>query len=224
MAAARLTVAAILLAGAAACDTAPVCARGEVRYQGRPPRQLFAYDATCRDDCFSLPLADPNRPCAPSCPDVDLLAGTGVLLADRTLWLADTESLGNNRALVFSFGFLDEALGDAPAGWGLQSAGPRTYLADEVESTARFVIQTSTVSFTREDDLFVVTELLGGPAEAEPGRLEITAAEANRIAGRFYLGYETATEQPESVVLGCFDLSLSDERGEADARYRVLGP
>ena len=209
--------------GSTACETSnvPLCDPGEVRYSGRPPRKLFAYDKTCRDDCFSLPR---DSSCDPECSDVHLESPTGVLTNDRSLILLDTESLGQPKALAYAFGYLDETGGDAPQGWGFLAAGPQTYLSDERDGTARFVIETQVIEVEPDPtgDLWVAAAVVSEVIESRPGRVEILTADDTQLVGRFFLGYETTTGQPQGEVLGCFNLGLSEPIAGQGTSYRVL--
>jgi hypothetical protein len=214
-------LAAVVMLAATGCDSAVVCGAGQVSYQGRPPASLFAFDTTCREGCFSMPS---DASCEQECPDVTLKAPTGVLLSDRSLWLADIESLGSGRALIFSFGYVDEAGGTAPAGWGLTAAGPRSYLSDQIAGSARFVMEATAVTYEVSGELLVVTDVLGGPLPVDPGRLDVRRVEAGRIAGEFFLGFVTVTNQPQGQVNGCFDLSMGPEQEAGGVRFRRLNP
>lgn len=188
-----------------ACDgNVPECARGEIRYKGRPPQRLFSFDTSCRADCFSFPAAGG---CEQSCDDVATSDVGGALVGDRFVTLMDAGSIGGGRALALRFGFLDEAGGTAPDAWGLTAQGPRTYLADELQATARFVAEASVLEV--DGDLTQGT-VLTGPIASKPGRLELLEATATRLVGRFFLAFETPTEQPQGELVGCFDVGLDD--------------
>ncbi|OGQ92018.1 MAG: hypothetical protein A2289_23125 [Deltaproteobacteria bacterium RIFOXYA12_FULL_58_15] len=217
---------ATLFAALVACDSLPECEKGEVRFDGRPPRTMFAFDRTCRDNCFSYPASDAS--CDPSCPEIVLDRPTGVLIEDRHLLLADAKSLGASRALVFGFGFVDEAGGDAPSDWGITRSGSRTYLNDQVVGTARFVMDTGVAEvainvFDDDDsDLLATRTTAEAALVAQPGRLEFLEANDGRLRGRFLLGYQTSTHQAQGEVVGCFDVSLSEERELDGVSYRVI--
>jgi hypothetical protein len=119
---------------------------------------------------------------------------------------------------------VDEAGGTAPAGWGITHTGPQSYLSDEIAGTARFVMDAAAVRVEWQDDLLAVTELLGGPLTVDPGRLDLRKVEADRIAGEFFLGFETSTNQPQGQVNGCFDLPMGAEQDVGGVVYRVLNP
>lgn len=191
---------ALVMSLAACDDTQVVCEAGELRYSGRPPRELFAQDESCRDDCFSLP----SGVCDASCPDVATVP-TGAIVGGRTLILADDDSPGDERALAFVFGYEDEAGGTAPDTWSFFLAGPQTYLADQIDSTARFVMGAGVYSTATNTTLGAEY----ASATADPGRLEVRRMDAERIAGRFFLSYSSATDRPNAQVNGCFDLSVA---------------
>jgi hypothetical protein len=211
----------------AACESPPECRPGELCYEGRPPRTLFAFDLACRENCFSLPAGTDGGRCDPECPDVRVNPG-GALLDDRTLVLVDVDSLASDTralALVYTFGYVDDAGGNAPDAWGLTLVGPRTYLAGQTDGTARFAMEVgvSEVEPSAADpELLVLTGTVSEYLSAAPGRLEILEAAPNRIAGRFFLAYQTPTAQPQGEVIGCFDLNLSDPRDEGGVSYQVF--
>lgn len=219
---------AVLLAGGVACDGSPVpeCAAGQVRYAGRPPPRLFSYDRTCRADCFSFP----SGACDRECEEIELNEQAGGLLAanDRLLALSDAVSLGDSRALVYAFSFYDEAGGEAPDGWSFLTAGPASYQSDQVFGTARFIIETAVyaVEPVTVDGVsgFRIVEPVSDVLHATPGRLDVLEASEQRIAGRFYLSYETPTEQPQGQVLGCFDLGVRGVYDLGGSTARLLGP
>lgn len=204
------------------CDSMPTCSSGEVRYQGRPPRRLFSYDRSCRGNCFTFPSAG----CDESCESIDLDQPTGAVIDRRNLILADTENVGTGKALIYSFKYVDEAGGSAPVGWGIVDAGPRTYLSNQLDGTARFVMDTMVADVEIDEQTGVVTVLgiVGDTLRADPGRLEVTRASGDSIAGRFFLGYETATGQAQGEVIGCFDLRLTDAVSAGGLAYQVLAP
>ena len=207
-----------------ACEQPPECMPGQMKYEGRPPRQLFAYDSSCRNDCFSLPAQKAGKArCDPSCEPVGVKQPSGTLFGDRTLLLYDLDSLRDSRALIFSFGFVDEAGGEAPDDWGMAAVGPRTYLSDRIDGTARFFMEVGVAEFEPNgQDLLVIVEQLSELMSADPGRLEILHASEDRLAGRFFLGYQTSTAQPQGEVIGCFDLSLSEVRDSGGVSYQSL--
>ncbi len=191
------------------CDAMPKCEAGTVRYAGRPPRRLFSYDRSCRGNCFTFPSGG----CDESCDEVDLSQPVGAILDRRNLVIADTESVGTGRALLYSFQYVDEAGGSAPVGWGIVDAGPRTYLSDQIDGTARFVMETmiadiEILEVDDQADVVTVVGIVGDTLRADPGRLEVTRTSGDSVAGRFFLGYETATGQPQGEVIGCFDFSV----------------
>jgi hypothetical protein len=199
-----------------ACDNRLACDEDEFRYRGRPPRSLFAYETTCRDDCFS------DAACNKQCDEQvavrpeggvrgdPVLSKDTTLRNDRFLMLADTSSLGGNRALVFEFGFLDEAKGQAPTDWGLLQQ-PRSYLQNEVAETARFVMRTAVAIDVNQDGIFDLSkssseaEAAGSQVlEAGTGRLDILQISEDSVRGQFFLAYKNPTLQPEGAVHGCF--------------------
>ncbi len=224
-----------VLLAAAGCqdDPRPECQAGEIIYTGRPPARLFDFITTCRDDCFA---GSSVEQCDTDCGRLEVGGPTGTLLGgDRELWLVDATSLGGQRALVFTFAYVDEAGGTAPPGWSFLANGPASYLAEHVSGTARFIMDTRVLTFVEDDGrpggarflssgaVYVADEVVGDPVVVTPGRLEILAAEASRLAGRFYLSYETLTGQPQGQVNGCFDLSIVSSTGSGTDTVRVLG-
>jgi len=271
----------VLLAVAAGCQpNIPECRSGELRFDGRPPRRLFAYDTTCREDCFSLPRIGSD--CDAVCDPIISVAPAGVLRDDRSLSVVDFGSLGNSKALVYAFEYVDEAGGTAPDGWGFVAADERTYLSDQLDATARFVMTTFVMEFLQEcpggvcdDDLLCVPHdnttvcaeacdlavaepcarglicepitattgacnfsgqslplggnrlssvVVGELLTATPGRLELFEVSSDRLAGRFFLAWETPTKQPQGQVNGCFDLTLSAAIDFNGQSIRLLGP
>lgn len=131
------------------------------------------------------------------------------------------------RALVYAFGFEDLAGGEAPAGWSFISAGPRQYLAGRNDGTAQFVMTASVHPIyglgSSEPDLDLA---LGAPVAGlavAPGRLRIDEVSDTRLVGRFFLGWESETGQPQSQVEGCFNLSIGDAP-TAGPQRRLLEP
>ncbi|MEE8410795.1 MAG: hypothetical protein V3T05_14440 [Myxococcota bacterium] len=221
----------LVVTSALGCDAIPKCKAGTVRYVGRPPRRLFSYDRSCRGNCFTFPSGG----CDESCDEVDLRQPVGAILDRRNLIIADTESVGPGKALLYSFQYVDEAGGSAPVGWGIVDAGPRTYLSNQLDGTARFVMDTMVAEVEVVDvgdQTGVVTvlgdiemvEIVGETLRADPGRLEVTRVSSDSIAGRFFLGYETATGQPQGEVIGCFNLSVADAVSVGGLDYQVLAP
>ncbi len=204
------------------CDSMPTCSSGEVRYEGRPPRRLFAYDRSCRGNCFTFPSAG----CDESCESIDLDQPTGAVIDRRNLILADTENVGIGKALIYSFEYVDEAGGSAPVGWGIVDAGPRTYLSNQLDGTARFVMDTmvADVDIDPQTGVVTVVGIEGEAMRSDPARLEVTTATSDSVAGRFFLGYETATGQAQGEVIGCFDLRLTDAVSVGGFDYQVLAP
>ncbi len=192
-----------------------------MRYAGRPPRVMFAYDTSCRSDCFSLPA---EKGCHPECKDIEVQKPAGLLIDDRSLVLADAQSLGEPLALLFTFGFVDEAGGEAPANWGFVAAGERSYVADNLVGTARFVMEAlvAEVSFTNER--LAIGTVTGEAARAISARLEVTEASQERLAARFFLGFASATGQLQGEVLGCFDLTLGPAEVVGASVMRTLSP
>ena len=193
------------------CANEITCNPGEFRYTGRPPRSLFAYDLSCRADCFSLPQGN----CPQNCSPINVAQPQGYLTSDRSLSLIDTSSLQVSTdgsvvyGLVFTFGYIDEAGGAAPAGWDLLTAGPREYLANNVQGTARFVMQSGVYQLVSEaDGSFTLGTAITGPRTVKPGRLDILETSQDRLRGQFFIGFETETLQPQGQIHGCFDASL----------------
>lgn len=220
---------------AAGCqdDARPECQAGEVIYTGRPPARLFDFITECRDDCFA---GSSVEQCDTDCGRLEVGEPLGALLGgDRELWVVDALTLGQQRALVFTFAYVDEAGGTAPPGWSFLQNGPASYLAEHVSGTARFVMDTRVVTYVEDDGragvprfpgdgvTYVPDALVGEAVPVTPGRLEILAATAERLAGRFYLSYETLTGQPQGQVNGCFDLSIVSSSGSGAELVRVLG-
>ena len=266
----------------AACGTGvPECNPGEIIYDGRPPQRLFSYDATCRDDCFSRPV---SSGCKAACDRVTSLSPGGAVIDDREIAVADFSSLGGNKALVYRCGYVDDAKGDAPTGWGILSSGPLNYLSGQTAGTARFHMHTAVYEyaddctanpclggelcvpvdgfnqclpecdpnsttepcgpartceaitatlgycrFTAGSDQIglrhVAREPYGEAVASDPGKLDVTVVEAERVAGKFFLAYETPTGQAESQVSGCFDLRIGALHQPAEAPpYRELHP
>jgi hypothetical protein len=219
-----------VLALVAACEAPLECSVGEVRYQGRPPRTMFAFDRTCREDCFSLPATEAGAArCDPTCPDVLIGSPDGALFDDRILTFADIDSLSGagtteTLALIYTFGFVDDAGGTAPDTWGMTAVGPRTYLSGQVDGTARFIMDVGVSAVERlpDEDLLLIRDTVSQAMSADPGRLEILKASPTRIAGRFFLAYDTPTKQPQGEVMGCFDLGLSDVQSSGGSSYQVI--
>ena len=209
------------------CGTDITCQPGEFRYAGRPPRSLFAYDLSCRADCFSLPQGS----CPQNCGSVNVSQAQGFLTEDRSLTLIDPSSLQVSAdgsliyGLVFTFAYVDEAGGAAPAGWDLVTAGGQSYLANHVQGTARFVMQSAVHQLvTQPDGTFALGTTITGPINSRPGRLDILEASGDRLRGRFFVGFETDTLQPQGQVHGCFDASLGTPAPNANGiSQRVIG-
>ncbi len=223
------------------CDTQPRCEPGEFRYRGRLPARLFLFEATCQQSCLTSTV-DPD--CQLECgeravPDVSgELRGIAdeddlpdQIVDDRLLTLVESTSLQGGRALVWEFGFLDAANGQAPAGWGFMRQGPRTYLTGEWDGSAQFRARVGVALDVNGDGTFSLNpnegELAAAGSEvlsSAPGRLEIVetsideATGIGRIVGRFFLAFESATERPESEVVGCFNLSVGP--GASDGGHR----
>lgn len=141
----------------------------------------------------------------------------GLLRGDRWLRLIDGQSLGKDPApphqplaLVFSFGFVDEAGGVAPADWTFLTAGQRSYLSDQTDGSARFLMTVSVHGLlapsAEPSGGIGLTEAIGEAIDVTPGRLDIERADEERLRGEFFLAFETPTRQPQSQVQGCFDL------------------
>ena len=206
------------------CESPPECKSGEIRFIGRPALRLFEFDTTCRSDCFSAPTA---ATCERECVEHKVPTSKGLLqgynssdtYADRTLSLVDNETLGENGALVLSFGYEDEAGELAPTSGGFLSTEETVYLSERVLGTARFKIRVGVAKDTNQDgvyNIFDSSELVGNTLDVYPGRLEITEASTERIRGNFYLQFETPTAQPESEMIGCFNLSVGTQAADAN--------
>jgi hypothetical protein len=219
-----LLVSACLLVGCGKDESLPQCARGEMRYSGRPAPRLFSFDLTCRKDGFSYPT---DKSCKSEGGEVKVAHPWGQIAGDRFLTLADLSSVGSNRALVFGFGFVDRDGGSAPLGWGIVSEGPASYLAGWTEGSARFLMTTSVVDYSMKSvegaDVMVPGQSLSEPVEPKPGRLEIEEADASHLRGRFYLFYETPTKQPQDGLSGCFDLNAKQLSAAAEKAV-ILAP
>jgi hypothetical protein len=220
----RVLTAIVALAG---CNDPPTpeCDDGELRYNGRPAARLFDFVTKCRDDCFVGPALEGE--CDRDCAAIEVDSPSGALQeGGREMWLVDADSLDDDLALVYSFAYLDEAGGDAPGGWTFTAQGPATYLADHVVGSARFVMDARVVelaSFDQEQPLDIAA-VVSEPVTAEPGRLEVLDVDDDRIAGRFYLSYESLTGQPQGQVNGCFDLSIGAPIDIGGDTVRVLSP
>lgn len=223
------------------CDTQPRCEPGEFRYRGRLPARLFSFESTCQQSCLTSTV-DPE--CRLECGERAVPDVTGALrgvadqddppdqiVDDRLLTLVEATSLGGGRALVWEFGFLDAANGQAPTGWGFMRQGPRTYLTGEWDGTAQFSARVGVALDVNGDGIFSLNPIEGELAAAgsevlssTPGRLEILdtstdeATGVARIVGRFFLAFETTTERPESEVVGCFNLAVGP--GAPDGSHR----
>jgi len=220
----------LALAAGPSCNVDPECKAGDFIYVGRPDRTLFAYEDSCREDCFSPARSS----CDPACAAVAVAAPTGLLLDDRAdlpesvapgrvLMLVDATSLGDDRALVFTFGFDDLTGGTAPLAWGFFQDGPRIYEAGQVAGDAEFKITASVYEVLDGAAPILLGERIGGPIEASPGRLEITRIDEERIAGMFFLGFLSATEQRQEQVNACFKLDLAAHNATPGAWVWSLG-
>jgi len=228
-----------------ACDTQPQCKSGEFRLRGKLPPRLFPFETTCRADCFTSTV---DESCNEECGEfaVGELHGSlwGVaddddiasqIVDDRMLTLVDTGSLSDGRAIVWEFGYVDMANGQAPPGWGFMRAGPRTYTADEWDSTAQFVVRVGIAIDVNGDGIYSLNPNDGEVAAAgseviysTPGRLEILKIDTDegsgtgQIAGRLFLAFETPTLQPQSEIIGCFDLSVGPSTNDGEYRRQVF--
>lgn len=217
---------AVVVCALSACksDAVPECASGEFRYSGRPPERLFNYETECRADCFSPAVAGS---CDQSCDPINVSRPAGFLSNnDHQLTLIDAASLGDGIALLYRFGYVDEAEGDAPENWSLLGE-PATYLSNQIRSTARFVVQAVTVAFHWQDtdagSTFVVDSELAEAIDAAPGRLELYSVDARGLRGIFYVSFPSSTGQLQSQVNGCFELPYGDAVGEGALSWRPLG-
>lgn len=241
-----LSACVVVMIAMTGCDRVPECASGEFRYRGRLPPRLFTFEAECKDTCLT---GNQSPECELDCQERSVTGMGGALWAgaegqelvepvidDRMLTLVDTESLGGGRALVWEFGFIDAANGQAPAGWGFMRQGPRTYLSREWEGTAEFVARVGVVTDLNGDGVYSLDPNQGEVAaagsevlDAKPGRLEILSTTVDsetgegRISGRFFLGFESPTERPEAEVIGCFELSVASGADNGSYR-RALSP
>ena len=206
------------------CENPPECKSGEIRFIGRPAQRLFEFDTTCRADCFSAPTA---ATCERECVEHKVPTSAGLLegysssdtFADRTLSLVDNETLGENGALVLSFGYEDEAGELAPASGGFLSTEETVYLSERVLGTARFKMRVGVAKDTNQDGVYNIfdgSEVVGKVLDIHPGRLEIKEASAERIRGNFYLQFETPTSQPESEMIGCFNLNVGAQAADTN--------
>ncbi|MDP7038394.1 MAG: hypothetical protein QGI45_04505 [Myxococcota bacterium] len=206
------------------CDNTPECKSGEIRFIGRPAQRLFDFDTTCRADCFSAPS---GSSCQRECTEHSVPTSKGLLqgynandtFGDRTLSLVDTETLGTNGALVLSFGYEDEAGELAPTAGGFLNSGEEIYLSDRVLGTARFKMHVGVALDANQDGVYDIrdsAEVVGSTLNAYPGRLEISEASAEKIRGNFYLQFDTPTSQPESEMIGCFNLSVGAQAADAN--------
>lgn len=205
------------------CDHTPECSSAELRYSGRPPERLFSFNGSCRDDCFSAPRSAAQ--CDRSCPDVRVIQPLGYLQDDRSLVIVDQLSLQGGRGLVHRFGFVDESAGAVPFNWTFVSEGQRTYVADELQGTTRFIMDV-----TVADDAVACADGTGvcdgeEIAVATPGRLEVTAVDESHIVGRYFLAFESTTGQPQAEVVGCFNVSMGAlQAGALGTTRRLLSP
>jgi hypothetical protein len=210
-----------------ACGSEVTCSSGELKYVGRPPQSLFSYDTTCRADCFSQPPAT----CAAQCAEVSVSSPQGYLDDDRVLNLIDPTSLqvtadgSLTYGLVFSFSFVDETGGSAPAGWDFIAAGPRSYRANQLDGSARFKMEATVMQLVAGvDGVYAPTTVISGPIEVKPGRLNILEAQEGRLRGEFFIGFETASLHPQGQVHGCFDAGFGEESATTAGGFqRLLG-
>ena len=225
----------------AGCDGMPECGPGEFRDRGRLPTRLFAFEPACQQSCLTSNL---SSECELDCQERSVNEMGGALwgiadsddaveqiVDDRMLSLVDTGSLGGDRALVWEFGFIDAANGQAPVGWGFMRQGPRTYLSNEWEGSAHFVTRVGVATDLNGDGIYSLNPNDGEVAaagsdvlNAKPGRLEILSTTVDSqtgigvISGRFFLAFESLTERPESEVTGCFEISVAPATN--DGNYR----
>ena len=228
----------------AGCDDHPRCEAGEFRVRGKLPPRLFAFEQGCREDCFT---STTDSSCDLECGETAIgeLSGSlwGIfdeddvatqIVDDRMLTLVDTGSLGEGRAIVWEFGYIDMANGQAPVGWGFMRAGPRTYKGGDWDSTAQFIVRVGVAVDLNKDGVYSLNPIENEVAAAGsdviqsyPGQLEIleTTVDAGsgvgQISGRFFLAFDTPTQQPQSEITGCFNLSVSPSTNDGEYRREI---
>ncbi len=188
------------------CDDQVQCEPGEIRFVGRPPARLFIHDESCREDCFSFPTDD-AEPCDRVCEQVRVNAA-GSVTSGTDLRLIDTTSLGNDLALVYTFGPRDGA--KVPEAMHLINQSPRTY---DAKHGTDFEMMAQVWQFRSEGSAIVLEQLIGGENNlaqlvATPGRLELWET-GERFRGYFDMVFDSPLGQPQSNVHGCFDLGVS---------------
>jgi hypothetical protein len=194
------------LASACSSSSSPECDGGDVRYEGRPPPRLFAYETECRDDCFTSRV----KGCERACDEISVSEPVAYVRDERSLVLVDPVSLGGDRALIHRFGWRDQTGGNAPAQFSFSAAGTRRYRSGQLLAPAIFEVSTWVApiepytaggqELLRLD--LAETEVLA----AEPAELSIEIATDERIIGKFFLAYENGLDT-QGQVNGCFDLS-----------------
>lgn len=240
----RLIVWGVMALVLSACDEQPYCEAGEFRIRGKLPPRLFAFETACREDCFT---SSADSACSLDCGEMAVSEMNGALwgiadeddvvtqiVDDRMLTLVDTGSLSDGRAIVWEFGYVDMANGQAPVGWGFMKAGPRTYKAQQWDSTAQFVARVGVAIDLNSDGIYSLNPLDGEVAaagsqvlESFPAQIEIletvAASESGdgQLNGRFFLAFDTPTKQPQSELLGCFNLSVAPSKNDGEYRREV---
>ena len=210
-----LSVATLSLVLVACGGNAPVCSAGQVKVDGSLDEELLLYRRSCEAACWSFPFQDA---CAAACvPPTTFDVSNGLLMGDRTIMLTQVTDVASQSAYVFSFGYVDELGGTAPNGWGFLAEGPRSYLADTLDGSARFVIEMAVTQIDPETNIRSYTDAV----ISKPGRLEVLEVTDTRIGGRFFVGFDSPTKQSGGELLGCFNLTFSDL---VDNAYRLLTP
>ncbi len=218
---------------AAGCGFEPECSFGEIRYRGRPPSFIMPPDSPW----FEVKGGE----CEPFCDDISLKNAPAFLLGDpiipmaqaqgqplprddRRIMFADKHLFSGNRALVFEFGFKDQAGGQAPVGWGFLHGDPR-YEHGHMRGTAQFFMRAGVSDDVNNDGMYDLApgsadmqSSKGRVAEATAGRIDIDRATDNHIAGRFYVGFRSETDQLQGFVSGCFDLPVAQREGNVLVR------
>lgn len=219
----RILLLGLVALGTVDCDRGVECAAGEVRFSGRPPARVFAFDSSCNSDCFSNPQNACDNDCgevaADSSKDSTLgyLYGNNGVRDDRVMALVDRHHFGDGRALVFEFGSLDE-LGDPAmiSTWGFLAGGKQSYLANQVSGVERFFMRAAVAVDSDSDGIYELdsnsseaSDAGSEVVDAHPGRLDILHTAGDRLIGKFFLGFSSLIKQPQGEVEGCFDVAVS---------------
>lgn len=213
----RATLTMVILAlGLAACEgNTPICHPGQMKIDGSVDQELLLYKRSCEDSCWTFPFDDV---CAATCvPPMSFEGPNGVLVGDRRLMLTKVTNAALHSGYVLSFGYVDELGGTAPNGWGFLAEGPRSYLGDTLDGSARFVIEMVATRIDPASNIQSFTDVM----TSSPGRLEILKVTDTRIGGRFFVGFDSPTQQAGGELLGCFDLTVNDLVGNL---YQLLTP